>query len=179
VTQPPRRKHPRLDDDVYVDRGIVTSLTICTQHRTPLFSDRQIATVLTESLARLHGDEWSVLVYCVMPDHVHALVLVLRRSAIEFVRLFKGRTSSKLRKLGHRNVWQTSFYDHIVRRHEDISAVIRYVLENPVRKGLAGEWTEYPWSGSLEWPDIDTEFFERNPRDILWNQISEASFGGG
>jgi REP element-mobilizing transposase RayT len=172
VAHPPRRKHPRLDEAVYEDRGTVISLTICTRDRTPLFSEPQTATELQDSLTQLHGDDWRVLVYCVMPDHVHAMVLVLRRSTIEFVRLFKGRTSAMLRRLGHRNVWQTSFYDHIVRRHEDISAVIRYVLENPVRTGLVREWTEYRWSGSLQWPDIDAEFFGRHPRDILWNQIS-------
>jgi REP element-mobilizing transposase RayT len=154
-------------------------LTICTRDRTPLFSDRRNATVLLDSLAQLHGDDWSVLVYCVMPDHLHALVLALRRSAVDFVRLLKGRTSSTLRKLGHQQVWQTSFYDHIVRRHEDISAVIRYILDNPVRMGIVKEWTDYPWSGSLQWPDIDAEFFERRPSDILWGQVFTVSGGGG
>jgi REP element-mobilizing transposase RayT len=128
---------------------------------------------------KLHGDDWRVLGYCVMPDHVHVLVLVLGRSIIDFVRLMKGRASAELRPLGHRQVWQTSFYDHIVRRNEDICAVLRYLLENPVRKGIAKNWMEYRWSGSPQWPHINAEFFERNPRDILWREIETTDRGGG
>jgi REP element-mobilizing transposase RayT len=36
--------------------------------------------------------------------------------------------------------WQKDFYDHIIRRHEDIAVQIRYILDNPVRKGLVAKW---------------------------------------
>ena len=45
--------------------------------------------------------------------------------------------------------WQTSFYDHFLRKEEDVRDVVMYVLHNPVRKGLVSEWREYPYSGSL------------------------------
>ncbi|MCC7210600.1 MAG: hypothetical protein IT451_02000 [Candidatus Brocadia sp.] len=45
--------------------------------------------------------------------------------------------------------WQTSFYDHFLRKEEDVRDTVMYVLNNPVRKGLVAEWREYPYSGSF------------------------------
>jgi len=37
-----------------------------------------------------------------------------------------------------------------LRKEENITQVIKYILENPVRKGLVNDFAEYPFSGSLE-----------------------------
>jgi len=50
-------------------------------------------------------------------------------------------------------LWQPSFYDHVLRNDEDLPAVARYILNNPVRKGLVDHYTEYVFSGSLVFKD--------------------------
>jgi len=45
--------------------------------------------------------------------------------------------------------WQKDFYDHVIRRHEDLSTQARYILDNPVRKGFISSWQEYPFIGSI------------------------------
>jgi len=45
--------------------------------------------------------------------------------------------------------WQKDFYDHVIRRHEDITNQIKYILDNPVRKRLVSSWQEYPFKGSI------------------------------
>ena len=45
--------------------------------------------------------------------------------------------------------WQKDFYDHVIRKHESVKTQVRYVLDNPVRKGLVANWLEYPHSGSV------------------------------
>jgi REP element-mobilizing transposase RayT len=45
--------------------------------------------------------------------------------------------------------WQKDFYDHVIRKHEDVVAQVKYVLDNPVRKGLVSEWHDYPFTGSI------------------------------
>jgi REP element-mobilizing transposase RayT len=45
--------------------------------------------------------------------------------------------------------WQKDFYDHIIRRDEDLGAQIRYIAANPVRKGLVNDWQEYPHTGAI------------------------------
>jgi hypothetical protein len=37
----------------------------------------------------------------------------------------------------------------VLRRDEDTAGVLRYILENPVRKGLADNFTDYRYSGSF------------------------------
>jgi hypothetical protein len=51
-------------------------------------------------------------------------------------------------------VWQTESFDHVLRSSESLDAKIAYILENPVRAGLASDWKEYPWLWvrEAEWP---------------------------
>jgi hypothetical protein len=35
-----------------------------------------------------------------------------------------------------------------MRQDEDINEQIKYILENPIRKGLVDDWKEYPFKGS-------------------------------
>ncbi|GEM_PF-1508819 len=50
-------------------------------------------------------------------------------------------------------IWQHRGYDHVLRRREyerrTLRKMIRYILENPVRKQLAAAWQEYPFLGSM------------------------------
>jgi hypothetical protein len=39
-------------------------------------------------------------------------------------------------------------YEHTLRREEAAASVARYIVENPVRAGLAVRITDYPFAGS-------------------------------
>ncbi len=91
------------------------------------------------------------------------------------MRFLKGRTAHGLRENVSGTVWQRSFHDHLIRRNEDITGTLRYLLENPVRARLVSEWTQYPWCGSLQWPEIGPEFFAVNPTNVLWAEILTAN----
>jgi len=87
---------------------------------------------------RTTGRVW-LLSYVVMPDHVHMLFAL--RSAPDVSKLvgsWKGYASRVLRRASRlrRPIWQSGFYDHMIRDHEDLRARLRYIHENPVRKGL-------------------------------------------
>jgi hypothetical protein len=47
-------------------------------------------------------------------------------------------------------VWQSSFYDHILRKDEDIFSVAEYILNNPVRRGMVAYWRDYKYCGLLD-----------------------------
>ena len=49
-------------------------------------------------------------------------------------------------------LWQESFYDHVVRPEEDLSAIARYIIDNPVRAGIVKSPLDYPFAGSDMWP---------------------------
>jgi REP element-mobilizing transposase RayT len=93
-----------------------------------------------------------VLVWCVVADHVHAVVTPQRGgSVVNWVGRFKGRVAADARRDGLRKLWHRSSHDHVLRDDEAIADVVNYVLANPVRRGLVDNWREWPHCGSLTW----------------------------
>jgi hypothetical protein len=45
--------------------------------------------------------------------------------------------------------WQKDFYDHVIKEKANIKTQAHYILDNPVRKGIVGDWRDYPYSGSV------------------------------
>jgi len=86
-----------------------------------------------------------------MPDHLHLVVEAQHEHADlpEFVRLFKQRTSYAWNESRGERLWQSSFYDHVLRDNEATQDVVRYVLENPVRAKLAKTPEDFEFSGSF------------------------------
>lgn len=88
-----------------------------------------------------------------MPDHVH---LVLGASetcdVVSFVGQFKNLAQWAAWRCGVvGRFWQESFWDHFLRSDERVEDLVAYVLNNPVRRGLADRWREYPFAGSVVW----------------------------
>ena len=56
--------------------------------------------------------------------------------------------------------WQKDFWDHIHRDETDMNNQILYLLNNPVKAGLAKRWWEYPFSGSVgfDWEKVVERF---------------------
>jgi putative transposase len=94
-----------------------------------------------------------------MPDHLHLLLQATAANSelLPFVRAFKHKTSHRFRARTGKTLWQTSFYDHILRRAESPTDVTYYILSNPVRAGLVRNPWDYPYSGLFggEWPGTD------------------------
>jgi len=141
---------PRLHERCYI--GLQRYfLTICTRHRQALFME---ATDVDAVVARLQSTadrrRFAVVVYCVMPDHLHMLLEALSDDADlrEFVRIFKQCTSFDWKRRVGDALWQRSYFDRVLRADEDILSVARYILANPVRAGLVREPMDYPYLGS-------------------------------
>ena len=65
-----------------------------------------------------------------------------------FMKHFKQLTGYYFKKHTGNTLWHLSYNDHILRKDEDIRKAARYILENPVRKGLTKNYLDYPYSGS-------------------------------
>lgn len=89
-----------------------------------------------------------VLAYCFMPDHLH-LLLEAKEGAnlIRFMKTFKQTSAYHYRRTFHQPLWQKGYYDHILRKEEDVRGVARYIFENPVRAGLVASPDDYPFLG--------------------------------
>jgi putative transposase len=148
----PQRRHIRLAAERYADVGAVCSVTIAVKGRRPVFATPAVADAAIGVLRReAAATDVPIYAWCVMPDHVH---LVLGASPIcdivTFVGQFKNLVQREAWRLGVTGAfWQASFWDHFLRKDEQLEHVIGYVLHNRVRSGLVERWRDYRFSGSL------------------------------
>jgi len=148
----PQRKRTRLRPEAYAEPGAVCSITIATRQRAPVFSNPDFAHACVDLIGAIATDTGvAVHAYALMPDHAHLLLSPSPSSSIvDFVREFKGKSTRLSWQHGCSGaLWQQGFYDHFLRNDEEVRRVAAYILGNPVRKGLAAEWREYPFCGSL------------------------------
>ncbi len=126
-------------------------LTTCTHLRHPVFTSEALATEAIAQLLR-HAAlfEFAVLAYCVMPDHLHALVEAESERAdfTAFVKRFKQMTGFQHRKQTQERLWQHGYHERTLRDEEATDAIVRYILENPIRAGLTKRLGEYRFAGS-------------------------------
>jgi REP element-mobilizing transposase RayT len=89
-----------------------------------------------------------------MPDHVHLLLGAAAHSPLpRFVQGWKSLCflAWKAAGGGAGSFWQRGYFEHALRRNEDLRAAANYIWENPVRAGLVADSRCHPLSGSLEW----------------------------
>ena len=142
-------KHHRLDRERYQGRTCV-AFTLCLEGRPQFFRSNATISVFVESLAKVAKKYDFCVVHCFMPDHLHLVLLATADDAnpLRGVELFKQLTGYWLKKNHPRIKWQKSFGDRILRTNE-LGPAVRYVLDNPVRRGMVNDWREYPFTGSI------------------------------
>ena len=65
-----------------------------------------------------------------------------------FVRRFNQTTGFMHRRETGQPLWQPGYHERVLRDDEATLTVVRYILENPIRAGLATDLGEYPFAGS-------------------------------
>lgn len=117
-------------------------VTVVTLNRRPIFADFAAARTLVQTL-KTESDlkRVTTLAYVVMPDHLHWLMKL--QEGAKLTRCVRDVKSVTTHRLGM-SLWQRGFHDHAVRHEEDLQAVARYVVANPVRVGLVQRTGLYP-----------------------------------
>jgi putative transposase len=152
------RKNIRLAPWNYLGYGIYF-VTICSHNRNAHFADISFGHVTLGhliSLSRRHS--FLLHAFCLMPDHLHILSEgnSPQSNLLRFITAFKQRTAFAHKHRDQGPLWQTKFYDHILRAPDKLESVACYIWANPVRRGLCEDAAEYPLSGSqtLNWKKL-------------------------
>ena len=144
------KKH-RLPKEYY--KGHVSvAFTLCLKGNNRIFFNNNIVTVFTDILNSVVSKANCIVpVYCFMPDHQHLIITGTSGDADVWKTMvsYKQKTGFWMSENEPGVRWQKDFYDHVIRTHEDIAAQVRYILDNPVRKGLVSSWEDYPFKGSV------------------------------
>ena len=155
----PKRKHLRLESFDYSSSGAYF-ITICTENRRQILSrivGRGLAPAETNGLEYtsfgkiaekqllLLEERYHFLTvdqYIIMPNHIHVILFLDDKTAgasprptiMDIVCAYKSLTTIECRKHGcSEKLFQTSFYDHIIRNREDYEEIRKYIHENPQR----------------------------------------------
>jgi putative transposase len=111
--------------------------------------DPRVAELVEHALMHFDGSRYRLLAWCVMPNHVHALIETCEGFPIgEALQSWKSFTSHKANRILKRegDFWQREYLDRFVRNAEHYEKIIAYIEENPVKAGLAKLKTHWHWS---------------------------------
>jgi putative transposase len=146
-----KEKNHRLPSEYY--RGETTvAFTLCIKDRKEAFTHSEIIAIFTDHLREIIGNSGCIIpAYCFMPDHQHIIIAGMNANADTWKTLvrYKQKTGYWMSRHTPHTEWQKDFYDHVIKEKDDVARQVRYVLDNPVRKGLAASWRDYPFKGSL------------------------------
>ncbi|HWP31629.1 MAG TPA: transposase [Fimbriimonadales bacterium] len=143
----------------------------------PLFENVRIALRMQDLIAEIHQHYNAPLfAYVIMPEHIHFITrLPNNLNASEFMKRFKSYSAKKIiplldetetsrfnaqRGLNQRFFWQRSFRSVPIDSEKIFWQKLRYIHENPVRRGLVSEAHLYPYSSARRYEEgsVDADF---------------------
>ena len=151
----PKRKHTRLKHYDYSTTGAYF-ITICTHNRRCLLSrivGRGLAPaeiqytaygkIAQEQLLLLERRYPSLKIgqYVIMPNHIHILMLLKntreengRNTVMDIICAYKSLTTRKCKLVQPiEKLFQTSFYEHVIRGRRDYEEIAEYIANNPTQ----------------------------------------------
>jgi putative transposase len=122
-------------------------ITTVTLDRHPLFTDWRMGRLLVHELKVATENHYvDTLAWVIMPDHLHWLMVPESEPLDAMIRRIKSRSAIAVnRHMGTSGpLWQHGYHDHALRKTEDIRAIARYLIANPLRSGLVKRIGDYP-----------------------------------
>ena len=107
-------------------------------------AEKPISDLVSGALKFFEGERYILYSWCVMPNHVHAVVQPLTKFGLpQILHSWKSYTANQANKILHRtgSFWQREYYDHMLRDIGAFIGCVNYVYENPDKAGLSDwEW---------------------------------------
>ena len=160
----PQRKHPRLNHYDYSTPGAYF-VTICTQNRRCLLShivgrglgpaenrDTVYGEIAKQQLLLLEKRYPNLKIdqYVIMPNHIHAILLLEeaagaspRPTLMDIICTYKSLTTKACKQAKSIDkLFQTSFYEHVIRGQADYDEIAEYIVNNPKQWELDSLFSE-------------------------------------
>jgi putative transposase len=140
-------------------------VTTVAAERHSLFQVTVTAELLKQTILDYRGQGKFLLhAFVIMPEHFHALITpapdVSLEKAMQFI---KGGFSFRLKS--KHEVWMRSFNESQIMSEEKFMSCVRYIEENPVRRGLVTTPEAYPFSSATYRLMDPMPFHLHNARD--------------
>ncbi len=137
----------------------------CSQSGALWLKNKDVATIVYDSIIFRDKKKYDLHCFCIMPNHVHLVFEMgdehVSRIADSTAR--NGVSSYKVTKIlqdlkkytaaeSNRIIirrgqfWHRESYDHVVRNNREYLNIINYVVQNPVKAGLADNYKKWKWT---------------------------------
>jgi putative transposase len=126
-------------------------LTFCTRYRHAYFVDSSTVECVRAQIVRaLNQHHFACIAYCFMPDHLHLLIEGQSQDSDLrcFIKSAKQYSGYYFKQQYNCGLWQRYGYEHVLRDDIERATTLRYILDNPVQRGLAEAPEDYPFLGS-------------------------------
>ena len=116
-------------------------------------ADSRVADLVSAALHYRDGNVYRLDAFSIMPNHVHSVFRPLMRNEQPYSlssimhslkRITAKQANAVLRRTGP--FWARESFDHYIREGAERKRIIKYVLQNPVKAGLAKRWQDWPWN---------------------------------
>jgi len=111
----------------------------------------RVASVVENALLYFDTERYNLLCWCIMPNHVHAMIETFELYGLDDVlHSWKSYTSNEANKiLGRRgSLWQQEYHDRFIRDDDHFAKAFRYIEGNPVKAGLVANAKDWRWSSA-------------------------------
>jgi len=114
-----------------------------------------MAEVMQKALLKFHSERYELLAWCIMPNHVHALVDPWMRLSkiVQSWKSYTGRWAMQHNAElelgvpgGSKSFWMRDYWDRYIRSEVHLKNVIDYIHQNPVKAGLCLKAEDWKWS---------------------------------
>ena len=111
-----------------------------------------VAALVVQALRHSENERCLLRAWCVMANHVHAVVQPLGRWTLsKLLHSWKSWTAKEAARLigpdCPARFWMPESYNHWCRDAGEVDRCVRYTLMNPVKAGLSPHPADYPWCG--------------------------------
>jgi putative transposase len=115
----------------------------------------KLAELMQETLLKWDGDRYRLLAWCVMPNHVHALLETMATLAkiVQSWKSYTGRWAMRMNaELGlgipGDALWMRDYWDRFIRDETHFRNVLSYIEANPVTAKLCKQKEHWRWSSA-------------------------------
>ena len=141
----PRRAELRKRISRYEDSG----------HGACWLRDDRVAALVEGALLHFDEQRYRLIAWCVMPNHVHALIEAQENWPLALImHSWKSYTSHAANKILQRSgdFWFREYFDRFIRDDRHFARAVHYIEENPVKAALvrtreAWRWSSAWWKG--------------------------------
>jgi putative transposase len=135
------------------DRPVAIDAALDAGHGGRELTRPDLAGLIQTALLAFNGERYTLIAWCVMPNHVHALAAIKPGYTLgRIIHSWKSYTSKKANQILGRSgpLWAPEYFERFMRDDDHCAKIAAYIEGNPVKAGLCRNIDEWPFSSAWQ-----------------------------